>query len=120
MAVMDLIDQRLLQLPEDDEGIRAEETYLVGDIDVWSLLAFYDDASDQLIGLEFIATAESWKRPDAFLQYNEAATRGFEVLVVVPDELFVEMFELLARAGDTSISVQDYSAMELVPQVALG
>jgi hypothetical protein len=105
MAVVDLIDQRLVQLPEHEESIRAEETYLVGDTGVWSLLAFYDDASDQLIGFEFIATAESWKRPDAFLQYNEAATGGFDVLVVVPDELFVEMSELLARAGDTSINV---------------
>jgi hypothetical protein len=123
MAVVDLIDlvdQRLAQLAEDDEDIRAEETYLVGDTGVWGLLVLYEDDSDELMGFEFIETAESWKRPDAVLQYNEAATEGFTVLVIVPDESFVEMSELLARAGDTSIGVSDYSAMELVPQVLVG
>jgi len=118
--LVDLVDQRLAQLAEDDEDIRAEETYMVGDTGVWCLLALYEDTSDELIGFEFIETAESWKRPDAVLQYNETVTEGFNVLVIVPDETFLEMSELLARAGDTSINVSDYSAMELVPQALVG
>lgn len=118
--LVDLVDQRLAQLAEDNEEIRAEETYLVGDTGVWCLLALYDDASDDLIGFEFIETSESWKRPDAVLQYNEAVTEGFNVLVIVPDESFLEMSELLARGGDTNINISDYSAMELIPQVLVG
>ncbi|MGE5379399.1 MAG: hypothetical protein ACM3L5_00830 [Candidatus Saccharibacteria bacterium] len=118
--LVDLADQRIAQLAEDDEGIRAEETYLVGDTGIWCLLILYDDALDELIGFEFIETAESWKRPDAVLQYNEAATEGFTVLVIVPDESFVEMSELMARAGDSSISISDYSAMDLIPQLLVG
>lgn len=118
--LVDLVDQRLAQLAEDDEDIRGEETYLVGDTGVWCLLALFEDTTDELIGFEFIETAESWKRPDAVLQYNETVTEGFNVLVIVPDESFVEMSELLARAGDTSINISDYSAMELVPQALVG
>jgi len=40
--------------------------------------------------------------------------------VIVPDGSFVEMSELLARAGDSSISISDYRAMELVPQALAG
>jgi hypothetical protein len=123
MAVVDLIDlvdQRLAQLAEDDEDIRAEETYIVGDTGTWCLLALYEEDSDEPFGFEFIETAESWKRPDAVLQYNEAVTEGYATLVIVPDRSFVEMSELLARAGDTSINISDYSAMELIPQALVG
>lgn len=123
MAVVDLIDlvdQRMAELAEDDEGIRPQETYLVGETGIWCLLALYDDESDELIGFEFIETEDSWRRPEAVLQYNETVTEGFTALVIVPDGSFVEANELLARAGDSSISISDYSAMELVPQVLVG
>ncbi|MDW5562674.1 MAG: hypothetical protein SA339_05555 [Methanomassiliicoccus sp.] len=123
MAVVDLIDlvdQRLAQFEADEEEIRTEETYLAGETGIWCLLSIFDDGTDELIGFEFIETAESWKRPDAILEYNETVTEGFNVLVIVPDDSFVEMNELLARAGDSTIMVSDYSAMELVPRVLAG
>lgn len=123
MAVVDLadlVDQRLAQLAEDDEDIRAEEVFLSSDAGVWSVLSLYDGPADRLIGFEFIETAESLRRPDAVLQYNESAIGDLIVLVIVPDEAFLEMSEALARAGDPSIRISDYSAMELVPQVMAG
>jgi hypothetical protein len=123
MAVVDLIDlvdQRLAQLAKDDEDLHAEETYLVGDTGIWCFLSLYDDDSDELVGFEFIETEESWRRPDAVLQYNAAVTAGLSVLVVVPDRSLVEVSELLARAGDSSIEISDYSAMELVPRDLVG
>jgi hypothetical protein len=118
--VMDIVDQRMAQIGEDDPDIRVEETYFTDDTGVWSLLTLYDEALDELLGFEFIETAESWRRPEAVLQYNEAAAEGFTVLVIVPDESFVDMSELLARAGDSSITVSDFSAMELAPRVLVG
>ncbi len=118
--LVDLIDQRLAQILEDEEGVRAVETYVVGDTGVWCLLALYDEDADELFGFEFVETAESWRRPDAVLQYNEAVVEGYEVLVIVPDGAFVEMRELLARAGDMSMKISDYGAMELVPKALVG
>jgi hypothetical protein len=123
MAVVDLIDlvdQRLAQLAEDNEDLRAEETYLVGDTGIWCFLSLYDDDSEELVGFEFIETEESWRRPDAVLQYNAAVTAGLSVLVVVPDRSLVEVSEVLARVGDSSIEISDYSAMELVPRDLVG
>ncbi|MBI0584753.1 MAG: hypothetical protein ISF22_11100 [Methanomassiliicoccus sp.] len=121
MAVVDLVglvDQRMAQLAEE-ENIRAEEMYLTGETGVWGLLLLYDDMLDELLGYEFIETAESWRRPDAVLQYDQTAEAPL-VLVIVPDESFVEMSEMLAREGAANIKVSDYSAMELVPQVLVG
>jgi hypothetical protein len=118
--IVDIVDQRMAQIEEDDPDIRAEETYFTDDTGVWSLLTLYDDELEELLGFEFIETKESWRRPEAVLQYNEAAMEGFTVLVVVPDESFVEMSELLARAGDSSITISDYSAMDLIPLVLVG
>jgi hypothetical protein len=115
--IVDIVDQRLAQIEEDDADISAEETYFSGESGVWCLITLWDDEVDELLGFEFIETAESWKRLDAVLEYNEAASEEVDVVVIVPDESFVELAELLNRAGDPRITISDYSAMELQPRV---
>lgn len=123
MAIVDLVDiieQRIAQIEEDDEFVGVEDTYFDSEKGIWCLLTLFDEALGELMGLEFIETAESWRRPEAILEYNEAASEEIMVLVVVPDESFVEMSELLARAGNPMIHISDYSAMEFVPHVLVG
>ncbi len=115
--IMDIADQRKAQLEKDDADVRAEETYFSGENGVWGLLTVYDDAAGELLGYEFVETTDSWKRPDAILEYNEAAMESDEVVVIVPDDSFLEAAELITRAGDLAIIISDYSAMELVPRV---
>lgn len=120
MAVVDLkdiVDQRIVQIEEDYADVRTEETYFFGESGVWCLLVLLDKSSGKILEYEFIETAESWRRPDAVLEYNEAAYERVDVVIVVPDQSLEEVAELVTRAGNPEIIISDYSAMELVPRV---
>lgn len=120
MAVVDLkdiVDQRKAQIEELDAEARTEDTYFSGESGIWCLLTVWNDRFEELTEIEFIETAESWKRPDAVLEYNEAAVEEVDVLVIVPDGSFVNAAELITRAGDPGIAISDYSAIGLVPRV---
>lgn len=114
--IMDIVDQRVAQIEEDDPELDIEDTYFVGEMGLWCLLTISDEEIGEIVEFEFVESAESWKRPDAVLEYNEAVNDDTEVLVIVPDESFMEASELLARAANPGISISDYQAMELVPQ----
>jgi len=113
--LIDLVDQRLAQIEEDDPGTEAEATYFVGETGPWCFITVQDEEVGEIIGYEFLETAESWRRRDALAEYNEAAEEEIEVVVIVPDEVFVEVAELLYEQGEPNVQVSDYSAMELLP-----
>jgi hypothetical protein len=112
--LIDLIDQRLADIEEDDPEVVAEETYFIGETGPFCLITVYDEETEEVIEFEFIETEESWKRPDAVLEYNEAAVEEIEVIVVVPDRSFVQVAELIGRFANPEIAVSDYSAMNLI------
>jgi hypothetical protein len=120
MAVVDLediVEQRNAQIEEDYADVRTDETYFFGESGVWCLLVLLGKGSGEVLEYEFIETAESWRRPDAVLEYNEAAYERVDVVIVVPDQSLEEVAELVTRAGNPEIIISDYSAMELVPRV---
>lgn len=120
MAVVDLMDivaQRKAHIEENCCDVRAEEIYFSGESWIWCLLTIRDDASGEALEYDFIETEDSWKRPDAVLEYNEAAYEQVEVVVIVPDSSFEETVELVTRAGYLGIFISDYSAMALAPRV---
>ncbi len=109
----DLVDQRMEDMKEDDEGLSAEATFFMSESGPWGFIVVRDEM-DELIGFEFVETEGSWRRPEAMLEYNAAADAELEVLVVVPDEAFAEVVGMVYRSGDPSITISDYSAMELI------
>lgn len=111
--LMDLVDQRLEDMSDDDESIVAEERYFMSEFGPWGFIVVMDDEGE-IIGFEFIESEESWRRPEAMLEYNAAADAEVEVLVIVPDEAFADVVEMIYRSGDPIITISDYSAMELI------
>ena len=111
--LMDLVEQRMEDMGEDDE-VEAEATYFISESGPWSFMAIQADG--EVIGFEFIETESSWRRPEAIAEYNAAANSDLEVLVIVPDEAFVEATEMIYRSGGVGITISSYHAMELVPR----
>jgi hypothetical protein len=120
MAVVDLkdiVDQRITQIKHDYADVWTEESYFSGKSGVWCLLTILAKGSREVLEYEFIESADSWRRPDAVLEYNEAADEHVDAVVIVPDNSFEEVVELVTRAGNPEIIISDYSAMELLPRV---
>jgi hypothetical protein len=115
--IMDIVDQRKAQIEEDYIDVRTEDTYFTGEMGAWCLLTIHDENTGEALEYDFIETGESWRRPDAILEYNEAAYEQVEVVVIVPDNSFDEVVVLVARAGYLGIIISDYSAMALSPRV---
>ncbi len=115
--IKDIVDQRKAQIEKDYVDARTEENYFSGEGGIWCLLTIQDNVSGEALEYDFIETAESWKRPDAILEYNEAVYEGVEVVVIVPDSSFEEAVALVTRAGYLGIVISDYSAMALSPRV---
>jgi hypothetical protein len=97
--------------------VRTEDTYFQWEEGAWCLITIRDEGSGEGLEYDFIETEESWKRPDAVLEYNEAAYEQVEVVVIVPDHSFDEVVALVTRAGYLGIIISDYSAMALSPRV---
>lgn len=108
---MDLVGQRMEDMEEDEE-VEAEATYFISDSGPWSFMVVRADR--EIIGFEFIETENSWRRPEAIEEYNAAANSDLEVLVIVPDEAFVEATEMLYKSGGVGITISSYHAMELI------
>ena len=108
--LMDLVGQRMEDMEEDEE-VEAEATYFISDSGPWSFMVVRADG--EIVGFEFLETENSWKRPEAIEEYNAVANSDLEVLVIVPDEAFVEATEMLYQSGGVGITISSYHAMEL-------
>ncbi len=111
MATVDLINLVEQRMEEMEEGEEVEATYFISDSGPWSFMIVRAD--DEVIGFEFIETENSWRRPEAIEEYNAAADSDLEVLVIVPDEAFVEATEMIYQSGGVGITISSYHAMEL-------
>jgi hypothetical protein len=79
---------RMLQAVNPD--LEVEEAMEDGE---WGLLTLRE--SGNLVGFEFLETNDSWKRPDALLQYFEASNDGYYVGIIVPDEAVEDINDLV-------------------------
>jgi len=67
------------------------------------------------VGFEFLETEDSWKRPDALLQYFEASNDGYYVGVVVPEECTEEITDMIYSRGEEPVTVLSYESLGIVP-----
>lgn len=71
----------------------------------------------KVIGLEFFESEESWRRPGAVRDYNNAADEGFPVAVVVPDNVYREFRRSAVDRGGEGFSTYLYSDMGIGPMI---
>ncbi len=76
----------------------------------WGILSITTEHG-KVIGLEFFETEESWMRPSAVRDYNNAADEGYPVAVVIPDNVFREFRRSAVDRGGEGFSTYLYSDM---------
>lgn len=83
----------------------------------WALLTLSEDGV--LVGFEFLETEDSWTRPDALLQYFEAANDGFYVAVIVPSQMLEDITELILGMGEEPIIIFTYEDLAIEDKIML-
>ncbi len=110
--IMDLADQRLLQIRAEDPEAIVRDTYFEGESGVWCLITVESEID---LRYEFLESAESWRRPDAITNYNDAVIFAPEIYVIVPESVFTEVLDMVFRRGNPGILVTDYLALGIQP-----
>ncbi len=82
----------------------------------WGILSILTE-NEKVIGLEFFESEESWRRPGAVRDYNNAADEGYPVAVVIPDNVFREFRRSAVDRGGEGFSTYLYSDMGIAPMV---
>ncbi|MBI0583985.1 MAG: hypothetical protein ISF22_07135 [Methanomassiliicoccus sp.] len=82
------------------------------DVSEWGILSILNE-DERVVGLEFIETDDSWKRPGAVKDYTNAAAEGYPVAVVVPDESFMAFRRSAIERGGTGFSTYLFSDLGL-------
>lgn len=106
MAQIDLedaIELRIEMLLKNRPGLEIDRSMEEGD---WALLTLTDGG--KLVGFEFLESEDSWSRPDALLQYIEAANDGFYVGIIVPSSVLDDVNELIFSMGGYPVTVFTY------------
>src|SRR5690606_26640129 len=99
----DAIELRVEMLLEKRPGLEIDRSIQEGD---WALLTLSDGS--RLVGFEFLETEDSWTRPDALLQYYEAANDGFYVGIIVPSSALDDLTELVFSMGEYPVTILTY------------
>jgi hypothetical protein len=105
-----MIRSRVLMLTNVNPDLEIEDAIEEGD---WGLLTLRERGN--LIGFEFLETENSWKRPDALLQYFEASNDGYYVGVIVPDEIVEDFTDLIYSIGEEPVVILSYEGLGIVP-----
>lgn len=111
MARLDLdnaIALRTKMLLDNNPDLEIDSSVQEGD---WALLTLREGGV--LVGFEFLETEESWTRPDALLQYFEAAKDGFYVAVIVPSETLDDITDLIFSMGEDPVAIFTYEDLAI-------
>jgi hypothetical protein len=117
MAIVDLVglvQQRLDDIMEQNHSMTATELYFSDEKGIWSLITI-KTSSGRVIEYDFIEGEEGWKRPDAVLEYSQAAMENVKVMVIVPDLALADVMIMVRNYDGQGIIVTDYSAAGLIP-----
>jgi hypothetical protein len=117
MAIIDLIDlveQRLRDISKQNPSMTTKELYFSSEEGMYCLITITGSAGNA-IEYNFIESENSWKRPEAMLEYNQAALDRVKVIVIVPDDAFPDVVIMVKNYDGLEVIVTDYSAMELIP-----
>jgi hypothetical protein len=102
----DAIELRIEMLLEIRPGLEVDRSVQEGD---WALLTLNDGG--RLVGFEFLETEDSWTRPDALLQYFEAANAGFYVGIIVPSSALDDLTEMVIGKGEYPVTILTYDSI---------
>jgi hypothetical protein len=116
--VEDVILQRIEMIQDDDPELDAE--YDILDEGRRGVITVVVDELDLPIGFEFVESDISWNRADAIADYNEVADEDFYVSVIVPNDAFFIMKELVTRSGRHGINVLTYESLGILPTPMAG
>jgi hypothetical protein len=101
---------RAAMLMDANPDLVVEQAVEDGD---WGLLTLREGGN--LVGFEFLETEDSWKRPDALLQYFEASNDGYYVGVIVPEQDVDEVNEMLYSRGEEPVLILSYEGLGIIP-----
>ncbi len=110
MEIERLMGERAKALMENNPDLEIDRSKEEGD---WGLLTLREGGT--LVGFEFLETEESIGRPDALLQYFDAANDGYYVGVVVPEEKFDDVTDLIYSMGEGPVTVLTYEDLGITP-----
>ncbi|MBI0584742.1 MAG: hypothetical protein ISF22_11045 [Methanomassiliicoccus sp.] len=105
-----MIRSRVAMLTNANPDLSIEDDVEEG---TWGLLTLRERG--HLVGFEFLETEESWKRPDAVLQYFEASNDGYYVGVLVPKRCVSRVTDLMYSMGELPVVVLTYEGLGVTP-----
>ena len=108
--IEDVILQRIEQLEEDDPELETDYELIAPDNR--GVITVSCDLMP--IGAEFVESDLSWTREDAVDEYNFAADEGLYVAVIVPNEGYILLKELVNRRGREGIDVFSYESLGII------
>jgi hypothetical protein len=110
VEIQRMIRSRVAMLTNANPDLSIEDDLIDGS---WGLLTLRERG--HLVGFEFLETEESWKRPDAVIQYYEASDDGYYVGVVVPEEDYDEVTERVYTMGELPVVILTYEDLGVAP-----
>jgi hypothetical protein len=116
MAIIDLVglvEQRIRDISKLNPSMTTKEFFFSSEEGLYSLITIVGSVGNP-VEYNFIESETSWQRPEAVLQYNQAALDGVKVIVIVPDQALADVMILVKNYSDKAVVVTDYSAMELI------
>jgi hypothetical protein len=81
-----IILQRIAMLGESNPELNTEWAIINDD---WGLISI--SQGDALIGFEYVESEMSWARPERIKVYEETLNQGLSLIIIVPEEVFLEM-----------------------------
>jgi hypothetical protein len=108
--VEDVILQRIDQLEEDEPELETDYELIAPDN--YGVITVLTEAG--VIGAEFVESDISWARNDAVEEYNEAASDGIYVVVIVPNEAYFPALDRISRRGKGNIEVFSYESLGIL------
>ena len=110
VEIQRMIRSRVLMLTNVNPDLEIEDAVEEGD---WGLLTLRERGN--LVGFEFLETEDSWKRPDALLQYFEASNDGYYVGVIVPDDSVQDVTDMIFSMGEDPVVILSYEGLGITP-----
>jgi len=89
--VENIILQRVAMLGMSNPELTTEWAIINDD---WGLISI--SQGEELIGLEYVESEISWARPERVRVYEETLEMGLSVVVLVPEEVYLEIRQRLA------------------------
>lgn len=109
-SVEKVILQRLEMLSHSNPELTAEWAVVNDD---WGIISLSQGSVP--IGFEYIESEVSWVRPERLKVYEETASMGLSVVVIVPEEAYLEMKRGVQSIEGKPPVVLSYDSIGITP-----